>query len=615
MVRPVGPTGPGSATAQPAPVPAATVATLELLAPRPLPDDSVVRTHEAVLHLLGRSSPEAQVRVGGEPAAVFASGVFVRDHVPLQPGPNRIVVEARWPDGSVITEALLVERGPPPPTPEWPSRRDWLDGGSLQPAERLVVAPGEPVEVAVRATPGRLVQARLPGQANWQPLVEHAPGRYRAALVFDSAGDVEPAPVRLRLLPPQRGPAARRRPVQALAPGAVGQWRNEPGRLVRVLEAGVELRHGLHAVRLGGPYLGELPAGTLLNVTGQRGEFLRVQLAPGIQAWAPADAVAPAPAGTPAPRAAFSNVAIRPDPAQPGHDIVSLPLPEPVPWQLRLETDAGGQHSLVLDLYGAHHAATWISHGSGLQVVQELTVEQAASGVVRLRARLQGGRLWGWQAGREAGQLRLRLVAPPRPAASPGPTPDSTAPGSPLAGLRIALEAGHGGPTNLGAVGATRTPEKDFNRWTTDLLAEELRAAGASVIDLREGDSNPSLRERSQRAQAEGAQLYVSVHANAAAPARGYLRVSGVSTYYKYGNAQPLAAAVQQRLLEATGLPDFGLVGNFNYAPLRWTTSMPALLVEQAFVSHPGDEARLLDPAFRATLARAIRQGLEDALR
>jgi N-acetylmuramoyl-L-alanine amidase len=42
---------------------------------------------------------------------------------------------------------------------------------------------------------------------------------------------------------------------------------------------------------------------------------------------------------------------------------------------------------------------------------------------------------------------------------------------------------------------------------------------------------------------------------------------------------------------------------------------MPAMLVEQAFVSHPGDEARLLDPAFRATTARAVRLGLEDFLR
>ena len=42
---------------------------------------------------------------------------------------------------------------------------------------------------------------------------------------------------------------------------------------------------------------------------------------------------------------------------------------------------------------------------------------------------------------------------------------------------------------------------------------------------------------------------------------------------------------------------------------------MPAVLVEQAYVSHPADEARLLDPLFRARLARAVRLGLEDHLK
>jgi N-acetylmuramoyl-L-alanine amidase len=63
----------------------------------------------------------------------------------------------------------------------------------------------------------------------------------------------------------------------------------------------------------------------------------------------------------------------------------------------------------------------------------------------------------------------------------------------------VALEAGHGGPTNLGAVGATGVPEKDINRWTTDALAAELQAAGARVVMVREGDENPNLRERARR--------------------------------------------------------------------------------------------------------------------
>jgi N-acetylmuramoyl-L-alanine amidase len=132
---------------------------------------------------------------------------------------------------------------------------------------------------------------------------------------------------------------------------------------------------------------------------------------------------------------------------------------------------------------------------------------------------------------------------------------------------------------------------------------------------VREGDDNPSLRERARRVLDSDAQLFVSVHANATDTSGGFLRVAGTSTFYKHATARDAAAAVQHRLLEQTGLDDFGLVGNFNYTPIRLVTTMPAILVEQAFLSHPGDEARLLEPAFRATTARAVRLGLEDFLR
>ena len=56
-------------------------------------------------------------------------------------------------------------------------------------------------------------------------------------------------------------------------------------------------------------------------------------------------------------------------------------------------------------------------------------------------------------------------------------------------------------------------------------------------------------------------------------------------------------------------------MGAFNYAPIRLVTTMPAVLVEQAFVSNPAEEAMLLDPAFRARLAQAVRLGIEDFLR
>lgn len=595
---------PAGSAAVTAPVAAAAVPALEILAPR----GEALRSTRGVVHLLGRTSAGSTVRVNGEAVEVFASGVFAGDGLALVAGANRIVVEATSAAGASTSMVVTVQRVEAPPGPVWPVDGTWLDGSSLMPAELHRLAPGEAVEVALRATQGRLVQAALPGEG-WQRLHELSPGRYRGLLQFGSAGDVEPAPVRVRVMPaagPVRSPGRVARPagrgLTALTPGLVGQWRADPSRLFAVGPDGVEPTHGLHEVRLGGPAWGELPPGTLLQASGERGAQLRLALSPDTALWAPRAALVPAPAGTRPAQAAFTSVSVS---GEDSSDLIRVPLATPLPYAVRARRDAGGRHALEIELCGAHHATTWITHRRSPRLVEELQVEQAGPGRVRLTAWLKTPRLWGWRVEPVAGALQVRLL----------PAPPSVATATPLQGLRIALEAGHGGPTNLGAVGATGTPEKDFNRWTTDALAAELLAAGAVVIDIRRGDSNPGLRERARMAEAEGAQLYVSVHANATDPSGGYLRVSGASTFYKHSPSMPLAAAVHRRVLAATGLPDFGLVGNFNYAPLRLLTAMPALLVEQAFVTHPGDEARLLDPAFRAQLARAVRLGIEDGLR
>lgn len=573
--------------------------TLELLAPRGEP----VSTTRELVHVLGRSTPGAQVRVAGEPVTVYATGVFARDRVPLALGLNRILIEATSPDGQRLERTLEVERTAPAAPLQWPTDRLFLDAASLRPAETLRVAPGEPVEVAVRATPGQRVEARLAGQ-RWQALTElgQASGSYRALLGFAGSDEIAAAPVQVRIsavtLPRSAGP----RTLTALTPGSAGQWRSAPERLFVVGAAGADLVHGLHEVRLGGPNLAELAAGTLLQVTGQQGERLRVQLAPDLTAWVDQRAVAPAPAGTPRPHAFFSSLSVVG--ASEG-DLVTIPLNASVPYAVRAVADAAGRQQLEVELFSTHHATTWITHRASARVVRELSAEQAGAERVRVRIALHEPRLWGWRVERTATALRIVLRAKPVLATQ----------GSPLAGLRVALEPGHGGVDNLGAIGATATPEKDINRWTVAALKAELEAVGALVSVVREGDDNPSLRERAERVVDSQAQLFVSVHANASDTSQGFLRTTGISTYYKHASGRDLAAAVQQRLLAQTALNDFGLVGNFNYAPIRLVTWAPAVLVEQAFMSHPGDEAQLLDPAFRATLARAVRLGLEDFLR
>jgi N-acetylmuramoyl-L-alanine amidase len=595
-------------------------ASFELLAPRAESHGLPLATRREHIHVLGRAAPDARVSVGGEPASVFATGIFVRDRVPLALGSNRIVIVSER-GGERTEQALEIERQAPPAPLPWPDNTLWLDGSSVEPAEPRLLAPGEPLELNLRATAGQRVEARLPGRTDWVALAElrTSPGRYRGWLQWPLAthADVAAAPLQLRvssLSLPTRGPRARwTRPIVALSPAAVGLWAADAGRIVRVLDNTsstgpafpVALLHGNHEVRLGGPNLAEAWPGTLLRVVARQRARLRVLLASGQEAWIDERATEPAVGGTRLAQPVFTNFSV--DAAGEG-DLIALPTgATPLPSLVRVAPQADGRDGLVLELWGAHYAQTWISHRAGRRIVDEVSVVPAGPDRIRLNVALKPGqRLWGWRVEHGGAGLRLFVRAAPALAAPPA---------SPLAGLKVAVEAGHGSADNLGAVGATGVPEKDINRWTAEALASELQAAGADVLVIREGDSNPPLAERARRVTAAKAHLFVSIHANAADTGNGYLRVSGTSVYYKHDTGRRFAAVVQARLLADTGLADFGLVGNFNYTPIRLATWAPALLVEQAFISHPGDEARLLDPAFRALMARSIRLGLEQALR
>jgi len=60
-------------------------------------------------------------------------------------------------------------------------------------------------------------------------------------------------------------------------------------------------------------------------------------------------------------------------------------------------------------------------------------------------------------------------------------------------------------------------------------------------------------------------------------------------------------------------LEEFGNVGSFNFG-LNGPTDYPNCLVEVAFLSNPGDEKKVRNPAFRKAVAKKIVAGIKDWL-
>ena len=238
--------------------------------------------------------------------------------------------------------------------------------------------------------------------------------------------------------------------------------------------------------------------------------------------------------------------------------------------------------------------------------------------------------------------LDLRKGAAPAPDAAPPRT--GTRPRK-LPGIRtIVVDPGHGGK-EVGAIGPAGLMEKDITLQLSRRLAASLAAkTGARVILTREDDSLVSLDQRTALANEYDADLFLSVHMNAAAGKEP----KGSETYFlsveasdelahraaELENASDsgsdsdlqmilwdlaqqayldesskFAESIQEELNRATGVANRGV----KQAPFKVLVgaTMPAALVEVAFISNAEEEAKLQSEAFQNTIVDAITRAVQ----
>jgi N-acetylmuramoyl-L-alanine amidase len=167
-------------------------------------------------------------------------------------------------------------------------------------------------------------------------------------------------------------------------------------------------------------------------------------------------------------------------------------------------------------------------------------------------------------------------------------------------------------------------------------LAQELRAqlgkAGFNVVMTRAGDYYPELSARPALARRAGADLFLSLHFNATESGRAEARGTEVFAMTPVGAASTnargeggnagafpgnqsdeknmlLAYQLQKALVRQLGSQDRG-VRRARFEVLREAT-MPAALIEAGFLSHPIEGKKILTPAYRSQMAKAIVEGVQ----
>jgi N-acetylmuramoyl-L-alanine amidase len=215
----------------------------------------------------------------------------------------------------------------------------------------------------------------------------------------------------------------------------------------------------------------------------------------------------------------------------------------------------------------------------------------------------------------------------------------------------VAIDPGHGGQ-DPGAIGPGGTKEKVVVLDIAKQLAARIdREPGMRAVLTRDGDVFLSLRERIRRARAAGAELFVSVHADAV-PNR---EVTGSSVYVlsdkgatdeqarwladrenaadlvggiSLDDKDPALASVlvdltqgaqiwqsmtaAERVLRSLGRVNTvrkPQVQQAGFVVLK-SPDIPSMLVETAFISSPQDERLLGIPERRTALAEAIFDGV-----
>jgi len=201
----------------------------------------------------------------------------------------------------------------------------------------------------------------------------------------------------------------------------------------------------------------------------------------------------------------------------------------------------------------------------------------------------------------------------PRLGAAPGFVPSGPPPSAeglpqvPRGRFRVVIDPGHGGP-DPGAVGIGGLRETDVVLDVSLQVARLLQARGVQVLLTRTTEVDVDLPPRVTLANSSGADVFVSVHANALSMERP--DVNGIETFYfAGGRSQSLAEAIQQQLMAISpGTPDRGARPGRFFVIRR--TVMPSALAEMGFVTGEVDAPRLADPAYRRRLAQAVAAGI-----
>jgi len=548
------------------------------------------QTTAARIFLIGSAPIAGSVSVNGHAIARSPGGHFAPSF-PLQLGEN--LFSLRYRDQEV--KIKVTRKSTEPVAPEGLA----FGQNSLMPIAEIARLPGELVCFGAIAPANAMVSVKLADQiiplqrqtaivtlpensgvltGLTQPTPINGAGQYAGCVKADAAGELGQPEYLLNVKGASFAQAAPGK-VKILAPA-------------QLEVAEVTADQGVARTGASTDYsrLTPLPKGTRASVTGREGEWLRLDYGGWIKSGETKIVASSVPV-----RSLIRGVTSR---QKADWTEILFPLQVPIPVTVQQSRD-----TFVLTLYNTTAQTDTIRLSSN-PLISFLNWQQVEPGRIDYRFLLKSSQQWGYKLRYDGTTLVLSLRNPPKS------VPKRQA--KSLAGVRILLDPGHGGPEDFGSRGPTGYPEKEVALITSKLVRSHLLDRGATVLMTREADVDLLPNDRAAMIQTMEPTIAISLHYNALPDDGDAFNTKGVAAFWYQPQAQDLAAFLHDYLVKTLDRPSYGVFWN-NLALTRPTVA-PSVLLELGFMINPIEFEWITNPQAQQKLALALADGITEWL-
>ncbi|HEX2926343.1 MAG TPA: family 10 glycosylhydrolase [Ruminiclostridium sp.] len=260
------------------------------------------------------------------------------------------------------------------------------------------------------------------------------------------------------------------------------------------------------------------------------------------------------------------------------------------------------QNTLTLTLYNTEgiNTSDAVPSGAPFSSVSYKSVPGGAQYTFNLRS---PDNYFGYNAQYKNGALVFSLKNAPKISKSGS---------KPLTGLKVVLDAGHGGSESgaIGPLGDTGLYEKQINLAIALNVRKYLQSLGATDIMTRTSDKTVSLNDRANLIRNEKPDIAVAIHNNSMDVTADYTKNTGLLVLYSKDSSKAAAGYIKDQLVNDLKRKDDGY--RWQSLSVCTVTQSPAILIEGGFLSNPDEYAWLADYDNQVKIGNSVGKAIEN---